>query len=295
MPVVTRSSEIGLRKGRLICNMSLDDQLKFIAEGLPRLLESARSLVDASQVLTDNPREAAILASHADEECAKLLILIDIVRCPRARVASRIGPMTRWFYDHLARLIYAKAQSWRPVTAKQLQDYIDSERGSHYLEGEYGESIMPNWTLFERETALYVDIACDEDKVLQWISPIQSSPELPAMIPISFEVADALSAFGVLTLSGLEILHEVWATQPIELNTRWEITRDNYLPLAKRLEAAGLITDRATDRHATALAHTWQMPMYEMDFSPIDVALEDLLAERDAQLEQNFGEQQGWG
>ncbi|SRR5258706_5323742 len=164
MPVVTRSSDIGLRKGRLICNLSHDDRLKFITEGLPTLVESARSLVEASQALTDNPREAAILASHADEECAKLLILLDIVRCPRARVASRTGPMMRWFYDHLARLIYAQAQRWRPVTAKQLRDYIDSERRSHYLEGEYGEYIMPNWTLFQRETALYVDIASDEDK-----------------------------------------------------------------------------------------------------------------------------------
>ncbi len=76
----------------------------------------------------------------------------------------------------------------------------------------------------------------------------------------------------------------MWAAQAVEPDTRWEVTRDNYLPLAKRLEAAGLITDRATDKHATALADTWQMPMYEMDFSPIDVSLEDLLAERDAQL-----------
>jgi hypothetical protein len=50
MPHVTRSSDIGLKRGRLICNMPHDDRLEFIAEGLPMLLDSAKSLVEESQM-----------------------------------------------------------------------------------------------------------------------------------------------------------------------------------------------------------------------------------------------------
>ncbi|MGD0193123.1 MAG: hypothetical protein ABSD74_20495 [Rhizomicrobium sp.] len=283
MPLAIKSSEIGLRKGNLLCGMSTKDRLAFIAEGLPIIFDSAASLVRASQTLIDSPREAAILEGHAEEESAKLLILIDIVRCPTRRAASRIGPMMRWFYDHLARLIYARAQYWRPSTAAELQSYIDNERRSHYLEGEFGEYIMPNWALFQRESALYADVAGDEDREPQWLSPIRSSPLLPSLVPAAFRVADALSAVGALTLGGVKILSEVWGATPVLPETGWEITRDNYQPLVERLDAAGLITDRASQDHVNLLADTWQMPMYEMDFAQIQVPLEDLMSEREAQ------------
>lgn len=283
MPQAKKSSEIGLRMGALLCNMSAADRLSFVAEGLPIIFDSAASLVQASRKLHDCPREAEILEGHAEEECAKILMLIDIIRCPSGRVAQRTGPMMRWFYNHLARLIYAKAQHWKPTTAGELQSYINSERQSHYLEGGYGEFIMPNWALFQRESALYADVAANEEGDPHWISPIRSSVGLPDLIPIAFQVVDALSAFGVFTPSGLAILQDVWAGIVVKADTRWEVTRDNYQPLAERLDAAGLITERVTVDHARTLVNTWQMPMYEMDFSSIQVALEDLVRERDAQ------------
>ena len=284
MAIVIKSSEIGLRKGLRLCNMSSTDRLNFIAEGLPLIYQSAASLVGASQSLHAHTREAAILAGQAEEECAKLLILIDIVRCPQSQLASRIGPMMRWFYDHLARLIYADAQAWCPTDAAQLQSYIDDQRRSHYLEGEYGEFIMPNWTLFRRETSLYTDIARSEDGELQWIAPLKGDPGFPAMIPISFQVVDALAAFGVFTLSGLKILSDVWGRILVTPSTPWSITRDNYLPLAEKLHAAGLISERTSEDHAGILAHRWQMPMYGMDFAPIPVELDELQQERDSFL-----------
>lgn len=120
------------------------DRLELIADGLPIILDSAGSLIRAAQSLREFPRESTMLESHAEEECAKALILIDIVRCPSHKVPDRIGKMMRWFYDHLAQLIYAKAQSWKPVTAADLQLYVDNDRPTHYLEGDYGEFIAPN-------------------------------------------------------------------------------------------------------------------------------------------------------
>jgi len=103
--------EIGFRQGRGLANIDAQTRLAFIAEGLPVILDSARSLLTASQALKGFPREAEILEGHALEEAAKILILVDIARCPEKLKARRVGPMVGAFYSHLARMIYAEAQS----------------------------------------------------------------------------------------------------------------------------------------------------------------------------------------
>jgi hypothetical protein len=72
--------DIGLRQGRALCQMKHAERLDFIAEGLPLILESARGFWTASERLHDRPREADALEGHAEEEAAKILILLDIVR-----------------------------------------------------------------------------------------------------------------------------------------------------------------------------------------------------------------------
>lgn len=45
---------------------------------------------------------------------------------------------------------------------------------------------------------------------------------------------------------------------------------------------AGLLQDRLSEAHVSTLYGGWQMPMYEIDFSPIPVTLEEIKAQRDA-------------
>jgi hypothetical protein len=103
------------------------------------------------------------LVNHAEEEAAKILIVMDIVRRPQKLCASKLGPMVKWFYDHLARLIYANAASWKPMHVTQLREYVDDMRKAHYLEEEFGEYILPNREIFSRESNLYADIEAYED------------------------------------------------------------------------------------------------------------------------------------
>ncbi len=138
MAKAMNSENIGLKQGKALANLTSSKQLDLIAEGLPVLMNSARELLEASRLLNGKDRAANILEGLAIEEIAKILILIDIVRCPSKIRSSRIGPMMSWFYDHLARLIYFEAQTWKPVNGKQLQEYVNGHRESHYLEGEYG-------------------------------------------------------------------------------------------------------------------------------------------------------------
>jgi len=97
------------------------------------------------------------------------------VRCPSSKIDGRIGRIIKNFYSHLARLIYAKAQSWRPVNVAQLQEYVDSERQGHYLEGGMSEFIMPNWAIYSRESTLYADIEQHEDGAPVWSDPTRFS------------------------------------------------------------------------------------------------------------------------
>ena len=106
MAEAKKSGDIGMKRGRVLPNLPQPKQLDVIAEGLPILMKSAGDLLEASKALVEHYRAAAILKGHAMEELAKILILIDIVRCPQKLRPSRIGPMMAWFYDHLARLIY---------------------------------------------------------------------------------------------------------------------------------------------------------------------------------------------
>ena len=163
---------IGQRQARALCNMPQTARLDLIAEGLPLILASSQSFWSGACALRTNPREATVLEGFAEEEAAKALILLDVARCPPSQISGRIGRIiSKIFYDHLARLIYAKAQSWKPQNLMQLQEYVDSERKAHYIEGDFGEYIMPNWAIYSRESTLYVDIEVREDNVPHWSDP----------------------------------------------------------------------------------------------------------------------------
>ncbi len=111
MPTTTNVKQIGFKQAAQIANMTGAARLAFIAEGLPIIFESAKSLMAASRALETFPRERSILEGHAAEECAKILILVDLVRCPPKRSAALTGTMMRWFYSHLARIIYGRDEA----------------------------------------------------------------------------------------------------------------------------------------------------------------------------------------
>jgi hypothetical protein len=137
------------------------------------------------------------LCPHA----AKILILIDAVRCPPKLLASNLGRIVGWFYDHLARLIYAEAVSWKPMHLAQLREYVDEQPRGHYLEGHAGEYIMPNWTVYQRESQLYVDVEAYQDDVLNWSAPRDPAqshrsfgPYMPPALRVDYRVTHRLGA-----------------------------------------------------------------------------------------------------
>lgn len=204
-----KASHVGLRQAYRLNGMPYKKRINFIAEGLPLILELSQKLYADAQLLSSSPSSAAILINSAKEEAAKILILMDIVRCPKKRIATDIGKLTRWFYDHLARLIYAETGSLRPQDLPQLKDYMRHYRKTHHLDGNMGEYIFPNMALFEREARLYVDAAVLESDVPKWVSPLHDSFIPSNHKPYALRLVEDLEALGLFTPQGLHLVAEL--------------------------------------------------------------------------------------
>ena len=278
---------IGLNQARQLCQMPHEERLTFLSEGLPIILSSAQGFWQASCQLKDKPREAEVLEGFAEEEAAKILILMDAVRCPKTLIDSKIGQIIRWFYNHLARLIYAKAVSWQPINVTQLREYVAHHRESHFLqEAAYGAHILPNWSLYERNSKLYADIQAGEGGALSWNDPSpifqRSDPATFASFPpLVLKPVKAMAALGIFTAQGLKATSEIWGQRTFTNTEYGEDACRLTVQLINRLCVEDLPRPEATQDHANDLFRYWQLPMYDFDFSQIDAQLEELKEEQE--------------
>lgn len=292
MAEALKSEDIGMKRGRVIAQLTPAQQLDIIAEGLPILLKSADELMTAAEALDNHSRAAAILIGQATEELSKILILMDIVRCPPKLRGGLVGQMFKWFYAHLPRLLYAEAQGWKPMTVGQLQEYLDTSRRSHDIDGFAGEFIMPNSTLFARENRLYADVVTHEDGEPMWIEPSDWTPaRLGGQRTSIWFVAKTLSDIGAFSRTGLDIVSQVWSAVDFVSEIEcYPLPRNLTQQMLERLDAAGLISQNAEQGKLRYLYNQWQVPMYHLDFKPIQVPLEDLRAAQDAALRYEIGD-----
>ena len=290
MAEAKKSNQIGMRGGRILANLPQQEQLDIIANGFPILMKSAGDLLSASKALAEHPRAAEILKNQALEELAKIIILMDIVRCPPKVRPARIGPMMGWFYNHLARLIYIQTQTGCPADIRELQEYVDRQRKSHYLEGGFGEYIFPNWHVYTRESLLYADLMTVEDGVEPvWQEPYTPAPYPEFSEPSPWRLCEALQNVGALTRQGLDIVSAVWSQTEFKDRQGWPNTRRLTHEMLEELDGAELITEAARSEQLTVLYDSWQLPMYHIDFTRIDVPLADLQAEREANIRAEMG------
>jgi len=292
MAEALKSQDIGMKRGRVLAQLSHARQLDIIAEGLPILLKSADELLTAAEALDDHSRAAAILIGQATEEVSKILILMDIVRCPPKLRGRLVGQMFKWFYEHLPRLLYAEAQGWEPMTVRQLQEYLDNSRRSHDIGGFAGEFIMPNSTLFARENRLYADIVTHEDGEPMWSEPSDwAQARFGGRRTSIWYVAKALSDLGAFSRKGLDVVSQVWGAVDFLGETEcYMLPRNLTRQMLERLHAAGAISQTAEESQLRYLYNQWQVPMYHLDFKPIQVPLEELRAAQEAALRSEIGD-----
>lgn len=276
--------KFGNRQAGILCNLPTAERLDLVAEGLPIILASAQGFWAGAQALSDRPREARVLVGFAEEEAAKILILVDLVRCPAKRAARTAGPIIRTYYDHLSRLLYGDAQSWKPVNVAQLREYVDHVRKGHSLAGWAGEHILPNWSRYARESAIYADVELHEGGEAHWNEPQVFDDIGTSLIPIALQLGEAMAAIGLFDRKGLDALSCIWDDVDFTDQESWSDNDALIQQLFARLDAQGLVTGAATSDHIRLLRGSWQMPMYDLDFRELPVSLESLEQERERVL-----------
>src|SRR3546814_5745778 len=85
----------GNRRAGILAHLKQRQRLDLVAEGLPIIAASAQGFWEASQKLEKGSREATVLEGFAEEEAAKALILVDLIRCPPKQVARRAAAMIK--------------------------------------------------------------------------------------------------------------------------------------------------------------------------------------------------------
>lgn len=221
----------------------------------------------------------------ASEEGAKILILLDYIRCPLSLSEFAQRTLSK-FYDHGTRLIYADACHWRPTDVNELREYVDRERRSHYLEGFAGEYILPNSNIYQRESRLYADLTRQQDGSFVWNDPENTvgydSPF--ELSPAAIRVARSLANVGAFDAQGLATIHRIWAAQAFT-GAEHAMRSDQLIEeTLKALVEAKLVSPSAEESDVRVIYGSWQMPMYAIDTKSTEVSLEDLHAAQEREL-----------
>ena len=140
-------------------NLNDEDLIREVSEGVPAIVDNAVKFNDAARLLFEARkfRMSSVMEGFASEEAAKVLILIDLVRCPqnwpeRSQVAKR-------FYGHVTKRIYAKSCTYPLIsTFNEVTEFVNDESQSFYLDGPSGvDWVFVNSLIDEREQNIYVD------------------------------------------------------------------------------------------------------------------------------------------
>lgn len=184
-----------------------------IADGIPRIADNADSLDRTAERLfsIQEHRASRIIQGFAEEEAAKVLILLDAVRCPPEHRLDTL----RCFYSHLAKRIYALTCSFPNVHSfEELCRLIDHERQPHYLDGPNDvDWIFPNSILTKRESDIYVDYVEDITEPTGenwWNIPVSYDPVGPYRRSESVDLACALCEAGARSAEGLAVIADTW-------------------------------------------------------------------------------------
>ena len=262
----------------LFCEVSTG--LGHIMEVVRQLDRSARRLPGYGHLHTKSVHAHAghVLGSVAEEEAAKVLILLDFIRCPRSLKEERSRQL-RYFYDHLAKGIYAEYCSWRPVNFDEVTRHVNINHQAFYLDGPMDvDWIFYNDILSKREDRLYVNYV-KGDNNYYWQRPHTTYSEMGYLPSAVIEIAAALEATGVMSSEGLALVAEIWRKVKVEPELTYDKLTELNLRTLTLLQEQGALKD-APDASYACVRDQWPFPLY-----PLDLSLDPPAWDRDAQKE----------
>lgn len=263
---------------------SPNKRLELLAPGLPKLVEHVLALSVEVQAMSDagQHRSADIVDNLMQEEAAKLLILLDMVR---AGVGNDdvVKKYVRAFYDHLSRCVVAEVATYRIASFGELREAVERLRSSHYPDGPNDvEWVFRNHLIATRENAMYVDYVQTDDGP-GWISPGDYGSPSYGPSPVVNLIA-SLSRTGVTTVDGLRLVEGVWQGCHFEDSDHWEVIRLRNLETISALREAGLASSEV-DGDAFTVMNQWGFPTAQLELSLLKIDIEGLRDEQRATLE----------
>ena len=254
-----------------LCQLADSEFFETTAVGLRLIVENVSRLWQGAAALgkTRQSHPARALAMVAEEEAAKVLILIDAVRCPK-QPPERLSRQLGYFHDHLAKGIYARACGTRPATFAQLREYVNMERASFYLDGPNDDDwIFRNNVLDTRERMLYVDYLLG-DGGHEWSDPSKQHIDNLVPQPPAVLLASHFHDVGLLTAESLAAIADVWRNRQMELGTHSSELQCANRSTLERLRSCGLLRERSSSMYSWIIQE-WAFPMYDLDMSCVNV------------------------
>ena len=244
-----------------------DSQLfEAIAEGMPLIVENAERLEAAARTLfeTEEHLASGIMKGFAEEEAAKVLVLLDVVRCPE----DRRRPTLACFYDHLAKRIYALSCQYEKMAFSELEELVARERAPFYLDGPNDiDWIFENSIIANREGRIYVDYVRDitDGSHMRWWSDPRRERPWVYECPRSVEVGRALCDAGAGSAEGLGVIADTWrGFEADEVTTRGDLHRV-IVQMLERLVAAGHCpVNRSLEER---IVSGWSFPLWQFELS----------------------------
>jgi AbiV family abortive infection protein len=250
-----------------------------VATGTSLCLANAKRIEADAEFLGNEKkrRGSEILRLASQEEAAKVLILLDAIRCPKERSAE-FSRQLQYFNQHLAKGIYAEYFGTKPATFREVRELVEIERREYYLDGPSGvDWIYYNEILSRREGTIYVDYV-DTDGDHRWLDPLKYE-ELG--LPFArtqnsaLRVCDALERAGSLRPEGLAVMANSWREVAMTDDFRWVDVRERNLHMLSELASRGGLRSEAGDVVLT-IANDWLFPLWSLDLSTKKVDKRDL-------------------
>lgn len=272
--------------------MNRVDRVAVLGAGLPLIAENALAYERDARHMNNvgRFRSAAVLHSYAEEEAAKVVILLDLVRAGLTDAALVKKTITN-FYSHLARGIYARVYDTNIGSLHEARQYTTPLRQKLYLDGPMDvDWIFGNEVTTDREERLYVDYVEYENQVRRWVTPLretgQENYELYSGRSWLLELVDVLGSFGVLSPGGVEATSTAWNGAAIGDDTPWgEFWHRNEGVLQELYSRGQEFTD-ADQSRITFVCERWTVPLLTLDLSEIRTKIDDLEQERKWKLDQ---------
>lgn len=261
----------------------LAERLDLISEGLLLLVEHVEELSGDAEALqkTGRKRGVWILADQADEEAAKVLILLDLLRMDPGDSAGLAQQLGR-FHQHLARRIYVEVAEMTPADFGEVRRIVEMLRPSHYLDGPNDvDWIFPNRLLSDREQRLYVDLDWEDGRA-RWTTPADDDElRFGGPCPTVRELVMSMYRIGLMTPDGLRLVSEIWADAELDDETHWRTLFDLNREAVIAVLDAGLDSDDVTQTDIDRVAQRWGFPLGGLDLSQLKVPPEELREEQE--------------